>query len=106
MVKELKQELDESASFHASLPKLSRRSALEIRMDILRVIAEGAERPTQIMYKANLSWVLLCDQLDALAKSGFIKSEMKGARTKFSATSKGLALLESYLKLLVEARLR
>ncbi len=43
-----------------------RRSHLEVRMDILSCIKAGADKPTQIMYKANLSWTALKDHLSVL----------------------------------------
>jgi len=100
MARGLKQELES-----VSQSRFSRRSAFEIRMDVLKVLAEGAERPTEIMYRANLSWIVLNKQLDALAKSEFVTSKMEGARTKFSATKKGVALLRSYRELLDQARI-
>ncbi len=80
----------------------SRRSQLEIRMDILRVIVEGAEGPTQIMYKANLSWILLCEHLASLTQQGFIEERQVGNRKKYSLTSKGTEIVGSYLNLVRE----
>jgi len=81
---------------------VSRRSQLEIRMDILRAIMEGAEGPTQIMYKANLSWILLCDHLSALGDQGFVGEKSVGNRKKYSLTGKGIEIVGAYLNLIRE----
>ncbi len=81
---------------------VSRRSQLEIRMDILRAIMEGAEGPTQIMYKANLSWILLCDHLSALSDQGFVGEKTIGNRKKYSLTGKGIEIVGAYLNLIRE----
>ncbi len=81
---------------------VSRRSQLEIRMDILRAIMEGAEGPTQIMYKANLSWILLCDHLTALGDQGFVGEKAVGNRKKYSLTGKGIEIVGAYLNLIRE----
>ena len=49
-----------------------RRSLLQIRVDILRVVMEGYGKPTQIMYKANLSWNVLQSQLKAFLEAGLL----------------------------------
>jgi predicted transcriptional regulator len=76
-----------------------RRSHLEIRMAILGAIIEGAEGPTQIMYKANLSWVLLCEHLGALADQGFVFERSVGNRKKYSLTKRGDDIIDSYRSL-------
>jgi len=86
----------------ASKRAVSRRSQLEIRMDILRAIMEGAEGPTQIMYKANLSWILLCDHLGALGEQGFVGEKSVGNRKKYSLTGKGMEIVGAYLNLIRE----
>ncbi len=81
---------------------VSRRSQLEIRMDILRAIMEGAEGPTQIMYKANLSWILLCEHLSALNEQDFVSEKSLGNRKKYSLTGKGIEIVGAYLNLIRE----
>jgi predicted transcriptional regulator len=81
---------------------VNRRSQLEIRMDILRAIMEGAEGPTQIMYKANLSWILLCEHLSALGEQGFVGEKAVGNRKKYSLTGKGIEIVGAYLNLIRE----
>jgi predicted transcriptional regulator len=71
-------------------------------MDILRAIMEGAKGPTQIMYKANLSWILLCDHLTALSEQGFVGEKTVGNRKKYSLTTKGIEIVGAYLNLIRE----
>ena len=96
---EHRQILAASANVDSSKVRSSRRSQLEIRMDILRSILEGAEGPTQIMYNANLSWTLLCDQLETLGRQGFVGEKDVGSRKKFSLTDKGIEIVSVYLNL-------
>jgi predicted transcriptional regulator len=81
---------------------VSSRSLLEIRMDILRAIMEGAEGPTQIMYKANLPWVLFCDHLSALGEQRYVGEKAVGNRKKYSLTEKGNEIVGAYLNLIRE----
>lgn len=79
---------------------ITRRSQLEMRMDVMRAIMEGAEGPTQIMYRANLSWVLLCEHLGALVNHGFVGEKSDGNRKRYSLTGKGLEIVRAYLDLI------
>jgi len=49
-----------------------RRSKLEIYLDVLRVIKGGVNKPTRIMYGANLSWKPLQQVLRALLDQGLV----------------------------------
>ena len=53
---------------------MTRRSRMEILIDILKAVAKGNEKPTHIMYKANLSWKRLQEQLDFLLKQDMQKN--------------------------------
>ena len=68
-------------------------------MDIISCIKSGAEKPTQIMYKANLSWTALKDHLSLLEKGGLIKSVEYGTMTRYELTDKAMAVLMAYKKL-------
>lgn len=76
-----------------------RRSHLEIRMDILTCVKTGAEKPTQIMYKANLSWGALKDHLSALEAGNLLTEVEYGSRRRYELTEKGAAVLMSYNKI-------
>lgn len=79
-----------------------RRSHLEIRMDILSCVKAGIEKPTQIMYKANLSWTALKDHLVALERGALLRTLEYGNRRKYELTEKAFAILIQYQKILDE----
>lgn len=77
-----------------------RRSKLEIACDILKVISEGAKRPTRIMLKSNLTWPLTIAYLEVLLRYRMIALENIGKRRVYRLAPKGAALLEIYTRLL------
>jgi predicted transcriptional regulator len=79
-----------------------RRSVLQIRVDILRVIMEGYGKPTQIMYKANLSWNVLQSQLRSFLETNMLTVEEYGSRRKYAITPKGVEMVRSYQKVVDE----
>jgi len=78
----------------------ARRSELEIKMDVLQVVSQGIDRPTQIMYKANLSWVALQDCLKSLVGKSFIREENMGSRRRYELTQPGYEILRTFQKVL------
>jgi predicted transcriptional regulator len=79
---------------------LIRRSQLEIKMDILRAVKEGIEKPTQIMYKANISWTILQTHLKSLVENGFLTEIECGSRKRYELTQKGFNILRAYCNIL------
>lgn len=79
-----------------------RRSHLEIRMDILTCVKTGVDKPTQIMYKANLSWGALKEHLEALVASELLKPVEYGNRKRFEITQRAITVLMAYRKVLQE----
>jgi|GEM_PF-1694453 len=79
---------------------LIRRSQLEIKMDILRAVKEGVEKPTQIMYKANISWAILQTHLKSLVENGFLSEIECGSRRRYELTQKGFNILRAYYNIL------
>ena len=79
-----------------------RRSLLQIKVDILRVVAAGFGKPTQIMYRANLSWNVLQTQLKSFLESDMIEVEEYGSRRKYLITPKGIEMINSYQKVVRE----
>ncbi len=77
---------------------LGRRSHVEITIDILKAVLEGAEAPTRIMYKANLSWIMLQEHLTVALESELLRETQTGSRKKYELTEKGMNLLRSYIK--------
>jgi predicted transcriptional regulator len=84
-----------------SLPE-GRRSILQIRVDILRVVSEGYGKPTQIMYRANLSWNVLQAQLKSFLETDMLLVEEYGSRRRYIITTKGSEMLVSYQKVVKE----
>ena len=50
-----------------------KRNQLEIYFDVLRTIKLGWNKPTRIMYGANLSWKPLQKILDSMISQGYIR---------------------------------
>lgn len=80
-------------------PGAVRRSALEVMMDIMKVMAAGSAKPTHIMYKSNTSWVVLQKNLELLASAGFIRQSGDGSRLEYSINPKGIDVLSDYNRL-------
>ena len=79
-----------------------RRSRLELYLEVLRAIKNGTEKPTRIMYEANLSWMLLKDILSSLESQDLVEEiDVSGSRDRRSVriyriTEKGGALLRYF----------
>jgi predicted transcriptional regulator len=80
----------------------SRRSKLEIYLDVLKVIKQGTNKPTRIMYGANLSWKLLQNILSSLVDQSLIleidTSDSKDKRTNtiYDITNKGESVIRYF----------
>lgn len=78
-------------------PSHGRRSKLDIVGDILQVIAEGSQRPTNIMFKANLTWPLTIAYLEVLLRHKMITREGTENKFVYRIAPKGADLLRSYV---------
>ena len=81
----------------------SRRSRFEIYVDILTEIMNGSQKPTKIMYGANLSYKPLKEILQSLLNQNLIDEEegiIKDKRTKvkYILTQKGVNVIRYYSK--------
>ena len=99
--------LDEAASGAEAAalnrpPTEGRRSLLQIKVDILRAVEGGYGKPTQIMYRANLSWNVLQAQLRSFIESGMLEVEAYGSRRRYLITPKGTEMVLSYQKVVKE----
>ena len=65
----------------------SRRSKLEIYIDVLKEIKSGSTKPTRIMYGSNLSWKLLQGVLNSMVDQGLIE-EIDETGSKDKRTNK------------------
>ena len=73
-----------------------RRSKMEVKIDILQAISEGAGRPTHIMYRSNLSWAVMRNFIKALEEQGLVSSSDVEGRKNYILTQKGIRVLETY----------
>jgi predicted transcriptional regulator len=65
-------------------------------MDILKVVRDGAEGPTQIMFRANLSWVLAKQHIAGLVGNGILSEHSIKKKVIYKLTDKGISILRSY----------
>lgn len=80
------------------MKNMVRRSRLEIYFDILEIIGRGINKPTQIMYKTNLSWITLQELFESLINGDFIKEDMEKGGYRYYITDKGQNALSYHLK--------
>ena len=92
----------ESGEAQVRQPSEGRRSLLQIKVDILRAVESGYGKPTQIMYRANLSWNVLQAQLKSFLETGMLAVEEYGSRRRYLITAKGAEMVESYQKVVKE----
>ena len=65
-------------------------------MDILRSVRDGALGPTQIMYRANLSWIIVTAHLKDLVEHGVLSEHKIRTRLTYVLTERGINILRSY----------
>jgi predicted transcriptional regulator len=74
-----------------------RRSRMEVKIDILLAIKEGAGRPTHIMYRSNLSWTVMQGFIRTLEVQGLVRTETIERKKTYLLTEKGERVLKTYL---------
>lgn len=82
-----------------SQTQLNRRSKMETYCDILRAIGAGAEKPTHILYKANLSWTVMQGYIRALEAQALVVSQDDDGKRLYHLTDKGFQLLNQFLSI-------
>jgi len=70
-----------------------KRSKLEIYLEVLETIMSGYNKPTNIMYRCNLSWISLKDILDSLVEKGLVTVVERGKRRLYLITEKGRGIV-------------
>ena len=68
------------------------RNKLQILAEILEIVRGGAKK-THIMYKANLSYKLLCKYLDEVLECGFVRVDREDC---YVVAPKGEKFLEKF----------
>jgi predicted transcriptional regulator len=76
-----------------------RRSRVETFCDILYAIGSGAEKPTHIMYKANLSWNVLDEQIEKLERKGLVVSQKENGKKRYHLSPRGFKVLKQFIVL-------
>ena len=74
----------------------SKRSRIEIYLDILQTIKKGVDKPTRIMYSTNLSWKPLMQFINAMMEQKLITSEELGCHITYKITDKGMNVLNYF----------
>ena len=75
----------------------SKRSRLQISIDILNAISSGEQKPTRLMYACNLSWNTIRDSLGLLVTKGYVDELSENEKRKrYSITSSGMDVLRYY----------
>jgi predicted transcriptional regulator len=69
---------------------------MEIHIDILKAVASGKNKPTHIMYRANLCWTRLKKHLDFLMKCDLIQKIRNKDDSIFMLSEKGRNTLQYY----------
>ena len=78
-----------------------KRSRLEMYLDVLEKISQGISKPTNIMYKCNLSWRPLQEILGLLIEKGLIEEVELENHKYYKATEKGERIL-LYLRKIIQ----
>lgn len=77
-----------------------RRSRLDIVLDVLSSVREGIDKPTRIMYSANLSWKPTQRILRSLVQQGLLReiedTSSKRTKRRYEITEKGARLVRYF----------
>jgi len=79
---------------------------MEIHVDILTAVAEGRQKPTHIMYRANLTWARLNNHLQVLLGQKLLAEIEDNGSSTYSLTDAGKGVVEYYRKIRLETGLR
>jgi len=79
--------------------QVDRRSRIETFFDVLCTIGSGIEKPTHIMYKANLSWTIMQAYTENLIRKGIVVSDGSEGKKRYRLTEKGTQVMEQYLSI-------
>jgi len=71
-------------------------------MAVLKAVADGRQKPTHIMYRANLCWERLKKLLDFLVKEDLLQKANIDGSISFSLTPRGKDVLGYFRKLELE----
>lgn len=79
-----------------------RRSRLEIRLIVLAAVKQGVDKPTRIMYAANMSWKPVQRILSHLVEQGLLlevlNTRSRQSKRRYQITDKGEKILNYFEK--------
>lgn len=75
-----------------------RRSRLELYLEVLRAVSRGVSKPTNIMYRCNLSWASSKEILDSLVEQNLVNFIEKEGRKIYRITDEGRRVLDYFVK--------
>jgi predicted transcriptional regulator len=75
-----------------------KRSRLEIYLEVLDVVRHDVDKPTRIMYAANISWKPLQEIIATLLENGLIHEEETKLSKRYTITDKGKSALSYFRK--------
>lgn len=78
---------------------------METYCDIIKAIGGGAEKPTHIMYRANLSWTVMQGYIRSLEGQGLVQAQDDEGKRLYQLTERGFGLLKQYLSIKEDLRL-
>jgi len=78
-----------------------KRSRLEMYLDVLETMESGINKPTNIMYKCNLSWVPMQEILNSMIEKNLVAEVEKESKKTYEITQRGRDLL-GYLQNMVD----
>jgi len=70
-----------------------KRSRLEMYLNVLETVDSGIDKPTNIMYRCNLSWVPMQEILALLIEKDLIREVEGGSKKTYEITERGRDLL-------------
>lgn len=77
-----------------------RRSKLDIVLNVLSVVRDGVDKPTRIMYAANLSWRPTQSILESLVQQDLLteveNTGSKRSKKNYMITEKGLNIIKYF----------
>jgi predicted transcriptional regulator len=73
-----------------------RRSVLELKIEILQAIADGASKQAHVIQKSNISWSMAQNFIRRLEMQGLIEAKRTKGRKTFAITERGKRVLHSY----------
>ncbi len=78
----------------------SRRSKLDIIINVLSSVRDGVDKPTRIMYASNMSWKLTQRILTTLVSQGLLcETRIQGkkrTKTRYKITEKGTYIIDYF----------